>query len=228
MNDIYGLTQQQHTAVGDLLQRSGNLTRSEPVPAPRRGFASDFSRVMSLDFPAYSPRIPRPVALFEYDPDQVVVTVRFFGEGLRGLVVLRIQDRDPIELDVRSTTDQLRERLKTVEIDLKYCRATVFPGLWEFHFTDAEIVRKQEPPTLDVDTFYTDSNIRFTGGVIVQREGWVSATDDGDKPVNVNVVDAIPFDRGEVKAGAIALAQRYGADQFMVTNWTCPGFTFAR
>jgi hypothetical protein len=222
MPDIYGLTQEQHTAVGDLLQRSGNIVRAEAPPVVRRGAPSEFVRVMSLDFPTYSPREAREVALFEHDPLAVVVTAKFFGESLAGDVVLKFGSLS-IRLDCRSTTAQLRAKLG---VALNYCRATVFPGLWEFHFVDPTVVRTQTPPTIDVETYFTGGNLPFTGGVVVTREGWVSATDDGDNFAKVEVIDAVPFRKGQVKAGGIALAQRYGADQFMVSGWSCPEFTF--
>lgn len=221
-NDIFGLTQEQHTALGDLLQRSGNTVRVEPVATVRRGSPSEFVRVMSLDFPTYSPREAREVALFEHDPLAVVITAKFFGESLAGDVVLQFGDKS-VRLDCRSTTAQLRAKLG---VSLNYCRATVFPGLWEFHFVDPTIVRTQTPPVVTVDTYFTDATVRFTGGVVVTREGWVSATDDGDTFAKVEVIDAVPFRKGQVKAGSIALAQRYGAEQFMVSGWSCPEFTF--
>jgi len=222
MNDIYGLDAQQHAALGQLIQGQAVVVRDEAPPVIRRGSPSEFVRVMSLDFPTYSPRDAREVALFEHDPLAVVVTAKFFGESLAGDVVLQFGDKS-IRLDCRSTTAQLRAKLG---VGLNYCRATVFPGLWEFHFVDPTIVRTQEPPVVTVDTYFTNASLRFTGGVIVTREGWVSGTDDGDTFAKVEVIDSVPFRKGQVKAGGVALAQRYGDAQFMVSGWSCPEFTF--
>lgn len=217
MSDVYGLTGDQHKALGVLLGQSGNIVREEAPPVIRRGVVSEFARVMTLDFPTYSPREPRQCALFYHDPDSVTVTVKFFGESLAGDVLLNFGNTT-IRLDCRSTTEQLRYRLG---LSLAYCRATVFPGLWEFAFVNPD----KEPPDITVDTYYT-GNVPFLGGVVVTREGWTSATEDGDTFVKIDVIDAVPFRRGQVKAGAIALAQAYGADQFMVAGWNCPEFTF--
>jgi len=233
MGDIYALTAEQHGQLGAMLQAGQRIDRP-PAPAlPRGDVLTQFARVMTLDYPRYSPITPRQCALFDFAPDGLTWTVKFYGETLHNRVRLKFGAGEVL-VDCRATTDQLRAAMaQQLEFDgnnpqeklaslRKLVRVTVFPGLWEFAFVDERLLsdRTLTPPAIDVEPFLMD------GGVVITQEGWQSATEDGDDFVKVGVLDGVPFIRGEVRAGSLAVAHAYGADQFLATHWSCPAFTF--
>lgn len=219
MNEpVYGLTLSQNQALESLVRGSKRGTRSAPyVPAASRKDTS-LARLMTIgkDFPVYNPLETREAALFELSRQTQQATVKFYGEDLWGRVALTVGSIS-IEIDCRATSEQLRAALQ-----LRNCRVTAFPGLWEFAF-DRSVT---ELPEITCEPVITSSSQRFLGGCVVTREGWRSVTTDNQEPSIVEVIDCIPYIEGEVKLGAMAVGHRYGAELYLAGVWSCPAFTF--
>lgn len=213
MRTTYGLTDEQHSAVGKLVADAGVIVR-KPAPArPRRSSTGgDVLRLMIVDdeYPVYAPKQIRKAALFvaSFDTDQT--TVQMFGSDLSGYLELNIGGTIR-RAHCQATTDELRAALR---LDPGFCRVSAFPGLWEFAWAGDALPLSVVP--------YSN----FFGGVVVTDELWVSDTEDGLNPVLVDVVDAIPFIEGQVKRGAVSIGSPYGDGYFVAQYWNCPGFSF--
>lgn len=166
--------------------------------------------IVDAGYPIYSPLEPRKVALFSPSPDTQQTTIQMFGCDLDGHVILTIDDSE-YYVHCQSDSESLREELNLG----KTCRVTAFPGTWELAWSrDAPYVAARPS-----DYFY--------GGLLVREELFLSVTENGQDPVLVDCLDAIPFLEGEVKRGAISIAASYGVDTFLASYWRDPGFNFA-
>lgn len=177
-----------------------------------KAFYGSASRAMIIDdtYPVYSPRDSRKVALFQISPETNQTTVRMFGCDLSGYIVLTIAG-DEFTVPCTATNVQLRTALNLG----RTCRVTAFPGTWEFAWRDRVLDITARPGN------------GFYGGLLVQDELWVSMTDDDEEPYLVDCVDSIPFIEGEVKRGALSIAQQYGHGTYLAAYWRDPGFNFA-
>lgn len=223
--ELWGLTGSEYDGVVGLLddkrkrvQTGGGQSR----PARDQGVA----RVLSIDADqlVYSPRDPRDCALFRFNPAGIQKTLALSGVNLEGDLVLTIAGVD-YQLSCNVTTETLRS---TLGFALRDCRATVFPGLWEFDFNGGGkwsrsapsfTVAEFEPPEGD------DETPVFNGGVILTDEGWVSETSDGDSFSTVVTRDWMPFLTGSVKPGAVGGACWNHAAGWLVLAWQCREFS---
>ena len=210
---IYGLTDDQHREVSQVVIDWRTIVRPQAgVPAATRRNLS-IARVMNVDaaYPVYLPREYRSVALFTPSRDTQQTTLQMFGTDLTGYIQITI-DGTTFTVDCQSTSAQLRTAFA---LPLNVCRVTAFPGTWEFAWSgDAKTITAIP---------YTD----FLGGLLVTDELWRSQTADGEEPVLVDSIDAVPFIEGQVKRGAISLASPWGDGIYMAQYWHCPGFNFA-
>lgn len=229
MNQMaYGLTAQQHDELGLFLERSRD-TKRPPQDAASSGLFSGSCRVITMDAedPTYSPRTVRTVGVFMLKPDGSQITVELSGHALEGDLVLTVAGVE-IQIDCRATTNQLREALQSAGIQSRDCRATVFPGLWEFDFNGGRW--SDGPPGLTVEAFEppaedTETPI-FSGQLRVTREAWVSATNDRKTVSTIECRDWIPHKTGAIKAGAIGAAVWCDEAGFLVLAWQCRDYSF--
>jgi len=210
---IYGLTDEQHREVSQVVIDWRTIVRPQAgvVAAKRR--TPSINRVMNVDdgYPVYEPREYRKVALFVPSRDTQQTTLQMFGKDLEGDIRITI-DGTTYTIDCQSTSAQVRV---AIPLPASICRITVFPGTWEFAWKDTA----QEITAIPYSDFY--------GGLLVTDELWRSQTADGEEPVLVDSIDAIPFIEGQVKRGAISLASPWGDGIYMAQYWHCPGFNFA-
>ncbi len=219
-DEVFGLTLQQHQAVERIWRETRMKTRALPyisVPDRRN---DKFARLINIgpEFPVYNPFEPRPVGLFELSRVTKQLTVKFYGENLRGDVFLQIDDLS-WRINCQSTSFEL-----TNILSLNDCRITCFPGLWEFAFGTTW----DELPLVTCEPYYTDAPVRFLGGCVVTNEAWRSVTVDGIKPATVEVIDCIPYLEGELKLGAMAIGTKFGDGVYVASQWSCPAFSFWR
>ena len=232
---LYPLTLKQNIAIERIWRDARWLVGGNPeLPAasPRPPFA----RLMTVGstFPKYRPVQLRNAALFDYRPELATICIKFIGENLWGDVSLTIGETS-VRLDCRADTETIRGRLN---FNLDYCRATAFPGLWEFAF-GPDI---PDVPTITIDPVSTSNSVRFLGGAYPFREAWRSVSSNEFNYDTVKVVDAIPFIEGEVKLGAMTIGQLMtvksfeetatgervakDVDAYLCGQWSCPAFTF--
>lgn len=216
---LYPLTLKQNIAMERIWRDARWLVGANPE-LPAAGVRSDFARLMTVGstFPKYRPTQTRNAALFELTQELPTVIVQFIGENLWGNVRLTIGSIS-IEIDCRADQETLRSRLN---FTTDYCRATVFPGLWEFAF-GRDI---GDIPAVSCEPVVTSNSVRFLGGCVVTREGWRSVSQNGVNYDTVKVIDGIPFIEGEVKLGSMAICNRIGTDLYLAGPWHCPAFTF--
>lgn len=230
-DDIYGLNAEQHRELGKLAKNARTAHQRGVAQAKRREDRyRGMARVLMLgsELPTYDSRTPRDVALFRYVPDGQQLVIQMDGYDLAGDLVLTI---DSIEMHVpcESTTDELRLILTENGITSDDCRVTVFPALWEFDFNLGQWQSQRptvtcspyEPPPEDTVTPV------FSGDLTLIDEGWISATDDGETVLTIQVVDWVPWPRGAVHHGAIGIAGWCFGVGWIVTAWQCRGFSFA-
>ncbi len=210
---ILGLTLDQHREVSQVVIDWRTTQRPQAgVPSAKRRTPS-ITRVMTVNaaYPVYEPREYRKVALFIPSRDTQQTTLQMFGTDLTGDIQITI-DGTTYTIDCQVTSAQLRT---AIGLPLAVCRITAFPGMWEFAWAgDAKTITAIP---------YTD----FYGGLLVTDELWRSQTADGEEPVLVDSIDAVPFVEGQVKRGAISLASPWGDGIYMAQYWHCPGFNFA-
>lgn len=210
---IYGLTDEQHREVSQVVIDWRTIVRPQAGVQPVKRRANAIARVMNVDvgYPVYEPREYREVALFTPSRDTQQTTLQMFGADLEGDIQITI-DGATYTIDCQSTSAQLRT---AIGLPLAICRITALPGMWEFAWSgDAKTITAIP---------YTD----FYGGLLVTDELWRSQTADGEEPVLVDSIDAVPFIEGQVKRGAISLASPWGDGIYMAQYWHCPGFNFA-
>ena len=188
------------------------------VPSKKRRITYDFIRVMIIDadYPVYTPREERAVAYFVRDLSRETITIEMFGDELAGDLNVTI-DGTLYRVNCQSSTAQLRTAFG---FNLRKCRVTAFPGLWEFAFSGAAPTITAEPAIGTTDI------LTFSGGVVVTEEAWVSVGDDVGRLLTINVVDVIPFAEGEVKPGSVAVAMWASDIGWLVRQWHCREFQF--
>ena len=215
---IYGLYEQQHSALGDLIFKGGVIVRKPPSKTAKRAFVPGFVRVMTIadGYPIYTPRADRPVAYFERRTDLETITIEMFGSDLAGPIDVTIDGRS-YTADCQAGTDELRSVFRFL---LKVCRVTALPGLWEFAFTGVAPTITAKPA---VGTSPTQT---FSGGLVVNQEAWVSVSDGDANLASLDVVDAIPFVEGEVKRGSVGIAFWSDEIGWLVLQWQCREFSF--
>lgn len=217
---ILGLTEGQHREVGRLVVSARTSQRPPVGVRPKARHTRRAARVMivSDSFPIYSPRIHRQVALFDWNRTAYVKTVSFVGQDLEGDILLTI-DGTTYRIDCTVGNVGLRAALG---LSHRVCRATAFPGYWEFVFPG-----RWRPEVSAVPFEPANSGTPFfEGGLWVVQEGWVSATADGINPSLVPCVDGIPFVEGEVRRGALAIASPLTDSLWLTNKWHCPAFSF--
>ncbi len=221
-DDSLGLTVSQHGDLGRLVLKDGNIHRRE-VPQHKSSRYPGICRVMvhAEDFPIYTPKTPREVAVFGLNVEGYQKTIEMFGENLEGALTVTI-DGNSFTLDCQATTEELRA---AAGLQLRDCRVTAFPGLWEFAFTSSGRWKSREPVVTAVP-FVPQSDPWYDGSVLVIDEGWVSLTEDGDTFATIEVTDCLPYLHGEVKRGAIAVAHWSQEAGWIVGQWRCRAFSF--
>lgn len=210
---IYGLTDDQHREVSQVVIDWRTIVRPQAGVLAAKRRTPAITRVMNVDdgYPVYDPREYRKVALFVPSRDTQQTTLQMFGTDLTGDLQITI-DGTTYTIDCQSTSAQVRA---AISLPANICRITVFPGMWEFAWAgDAKTITAIP---------YTD----FYGGLVITDELWRSQTADGEEPVLVDSIDAVPFIEGQVKRGSISLASPWGDGIYMAQHWNCPGFNFA-
>lgn len=218
-DDLFGLTSDQHAELGALAIASRTTLRPQAGVTPKKRRQSLAVRVMEIGetHPDYNPIETREVALFVLNRTGIQKTVKFYGEDLEGDVLLTI-DGDTYRIDCQATTDELRAAVGYL---LRDCRATAFPGLWEFAYSG------DDAHDISAVPYVPSSGPFFDGGIVVINEGWVSVTADGENFSTVDVIDGIQHLQGEVKRGATAIASPLSESLWIAGHWSCPAFTFA-
>lgn len=223
-DDVFGLTGEQHTAVGRLISgqtyqrgNAGLLESSPTMPAVVRVLNHDAAA------PVYSPKNPRAVAMFELRPELWTKTLELSGDSLVGDILITLNGV-AFRIACDATTDQLRAVLP---LPAELCRATVFPGLWEFAFAEG-VDWGDTGPTLEASAAWPPNPAGlFEGGLLVTDEGWRSVSNDGLTFETVEALDGSPFLEGEVRPGSIALAHWSDTNGYIAGSWSCRDFTFA-
>jgi len=226
---VYGLTSEQHAQVGTLVRGAKTIVREQPgQPSKGPDRYRGICRVMLRDEKPinYVPLTPRTCSLFRYSPNTRQITVMFSGAELEGDLAVTI-DGVEIHVDCKATHAELRAALVASGIAKADCRATVFPGLWEFSFTGRwSAVAPSftcvafEPPAEDVEASV------YSGELQIVNEAWLSASDDGDEILTVDTIDWVPFSTDAITPGAIGGAQwGYGAG-WLVLAWQCREWSF--
>lgn len=229
---VLGLTPSQHYSMGSFLARQGDTTLPPAGVVVRPAVTSGVCRVILFnpDEVTYQPKALRKVAIFALNPRGQQWTVEFSGHELEGDLILTI-DSVVIRLSCKSTTEQLQQKLVDAGISAKDCRATVFPGLWEFDFNEGRFLKNPpalfrcepwEPPSDD------DESPFFIGELTVTNEAWVSVRDDADRTqvLKVNARDWIPHQPGAVKPGAIGAGVWSTEAGWLVLAWQCRDYSF--
>jgi hypothetical protein len=215
----HAMNRKQYAAFKRLIRDSKDVVRDEaPTVEPANRSRLAIARLMTIgdEFPKYNPLETRKCVLFQLDRLSLQATVRFIGENLWGDVWLNIGSTT-IRVDCRADTDELRKKLA----NLRDCRITAFPAMWEFAFGNDT----RELPEITCEPVVTSTR-PFLGGCVVTQEGWRSATADGETASEVDVIDCIPYLEGEVKLGAMAVGTRYGDTIYLAGHWSCPRATF--
>lgn len=190
------------------------------VTRKRRSSTYDTLRVMILgpEYPVYSPRESRAVVQFVRDLSRDTITIEMFGDDLAGFIDVWV-DGTRYTTDCQLGTDELRAWFG---FNLRDCRVTAFPGLWEFAFSGTAPTITAEPGP----GYSSRSNRQYPGGALVTHEGWVSVDDNAGGLILVDVIDTIPYAEGEVKPGAIAIARWSSSVGWFVEKWQCREFRF--
>jgi hypothetical protein len=228
IEQVYGLTAQQHEELGYYFGRNRD-TRRPPQEPPAAATFPGTCRViaMAADDPTYQPRVPRQVGVFKLHPDGSQTTIEFSGHALEGDLVLTIAGVQ-MQIDCRATTSQLREKLQAAGIQARDCRATVFPGLWEFDFNGGRW--SDSPPSLQALPFDppaedTETPV-FSGQLRVTREAWLSVTRNRLDIETILCRDWIPHKNGAIKAGAIGAVVWSHEAGFLCIAWQCRDYSF--
>ena len=216
----FGLTDDQHRAIGRLVVAARASQRPQAGVLAKAKRTRRAARVMIVNssFPVYSPKHSRYVALFDWNPTAYVKTVSFVGQNLEGDILLTI-DGTTTQIDCRTSTNGLRA---AIGLPLRQCRATAFPGYWEFVFPGRW---KPEVSAVPFEPANSD-DVFFQGGLWVVEEGWVSSMVDGISYTTVAAIDGIPFVEGEVRRGALAIASPLTDSLWIAGKWCCPAFSF--
>ena len=228
---LYGLRKSEYSAIGRVVRNSRKRTLPTPSTSTRdRARYRGIARVCLLDDAPirYQPQTPRQCALFAYRPNGQQITLQLSGDSLEGDIVLTLNGVE-IHVDCAANTAELRAALAAAGFSLPDVRATVFPGLWEFDFNGG--VYSLSAPTLEADSFEPPDGDTVTpvylGELDINREAWVSVTDDGSTFRTVRTVDWIPFESGAIKPGAIGAALWNFAAGWLVMAWQCRQFSLA-
>ena len=229
MNEpVYGLTAQQHDEIGYYFGRNHDTTRPPSEPPSSAPFPGSCRVItMEADDPTYTPKKARKVGVFMLRPDGSQVTIEFSGHALEGDLVLRIAGVE-IQIDCKATTSQLRSKMVTAGIAARDCRATVFPGLWEFDFNGGRW--SEVPPNVQAEAFEppaedTETPV-FSGQLRITPEAWVSVTRNRLDVETIYCRDWIPHKTGAIKAGAIGAAVWCHEAGWMVIAWQCRDYSF--
>lgn len=221
------LTAEQHAGLGGLLAVRGDVRLPDPQrpESPRYPGAC---RVILLDENiVYAPQETREVGVFYCNPDGVQFAIYFSGYSLQGDLILTI-DTAQIQISCQATTDELRAALLAAEISFRDCRATVFPGFWEFDFNGGQW--KDKPPALDCVPWEPPADDEdtpvFSGECPVTREAWLSDTLDGVNVMTKPVRDWVPHKPGAVKAGSVGIGLVSYSGGWLVLAWACREYSF--
>lgn len=222
-----GLTAEQHSGLGGLLAVRGDVRRPEPQQ-PQKPRYPGACRVILLDENiVYSPRETRDVVLFFCNPDGCQFVIEFSGYALNGDLVLTLAETQ-IRISCQATTEELRAALLAAEVSFRDCRATVFPGLWEFDFNGGQW--RDDPPALDCVPWEPPADDEetpvFGGELSIIREAWLSDTLDGVNLVTLPVRDWVPHKPGAVKAGSVGVGLVSYSGGWLVLAWACRDYSF--
>jgi hypothetical protein len=119
----YQLTGSQHDAVGQLIAAGGVTVRQDPTQNRKTGYLPPI-RVIALTDRTYDSTTSEQLPCFVYDRSRTVYCVEQVGDRLSGYFALIVNGE-------RYTVECRRTSLADLALP---CRATVFPGLWEFDF----------------------------------------------------------------------------------------------
>lgn len=172
------------------------------------------------DFPIYNPRETQSVAYFVHDLENQTVTLEMFGDDLAGFINVTING-NVLTVNCQLGTDELRAAFG---FNLKECRITAFPGLWEFAFAGEAPEMFAEPGP----GYASLSNRVYPGGCLIVQEAWRSVYNDSGELDLIEITDMTPFSEGEVKPGAIAKATWSDSvpSGWLVDGWKCREFRF--
>ena len=223
-----GLTPSQHNQVGQLIAADAFKTVPAPAPAVNAQFPGTCRVLILADaLPVYTPKSLRSVGLFRLNANGQQTTIEFTGHALEGDLILIIGGVQ-VQIDCKATTADLRDKLRTAGINSTDCRATVFPGLWEFDFnggrwSDASpsiTCYAFEPPPEDTVTPI------FSGQITVTPEAWVSVPDNAGGVTRILCRDWIPHKPGAIKPGAVGACVWCHEAGWMAIAWQCRDFSF--
>jgi hypothetical protein len=227
--DLIGYTEQQHREISRIVLAEHKWSVPAVGVNSRPAVYPGVCRVIlsEADAPSYAPKQTRKCALFELNVSGQQKTIEFSGHDLEGDLNLSIGG-ELIQVSCKSTTKQLRQKLHQQGIKGADCRATVFPGLWEFDFNGGRFA--ETPPTFSCVPFEPpsddDDTPVFSGELHIVNEAWVSVSQDGDVPMNVDTRDWIPFRTGQLTAGAIGAGVWSHEAGWLVLAWQCRDYSF--
>lgn len=227
---LYGLTEAQHAEVGRLVRSNRVTARPETSTATKnRDRYRGIARVILIDSnsPTYQPQVVRECGLFRFSPNGQQRTIEFSGHALEGDLILSINGSE-MQIDCAATTADLRAKLSEIGVNARDCRATVFPGLWEFDFNSGRF--REKPPTLTCTAYEpppedTETPV-FSGDLRVVSETWVSVSSNGEVFDTVATREWIPFKPGALTSGAIGAALWSYEAGWMVLAWQCRDYSF--
>jgi hypothetical protein len=228
--ELIGYTPEQHRELSQVVLAARKfLAPGVGVPTAPDVYPGVCRLILSEpDSPVYRPKEVRECALFEFNPSGQQQTIEFSGHELEGDLLLKINDIE-MRIACDATTEELRTKLKDNSISPADCRATVFPGLWEFDFNGGKFfetpptltIRPFEPPPEDFDTPV------FSGELTIVDEAWVSVSNNRETVRTVQTRDWVPFQQGQLTAGAIGAGVWSHAAGWLVLAWQCRDYSFA-
>lgn len=228
-DELIGYTDEQHREISRVVLDARKWTAPAVGVASSQSLYPGVARVIAhhSDAPTYQPKTTRECAIFELNANGQQKTLEFSGQALEGDLVLTIAGHE-VQVDCRTTTSQLRAKLIDAGISAADCRATVFPGLWEFDFNAGRYFEQApsmsaeawEPPSDDLDSPV------FSGQLKIVDEAWLSVSADGVEPTTIETRDWIPHKSGAIKAGAIGAASWSHEAGWLVLAWQCRDYSF--
>jgi hypothetical protein len=228
--ELIGYTLDQHRELSQVVLAARKFSSPSVAVASQPDVYPGVCRVIlhESDPPVYRPKELRECALFELNLSGQQKTIEFSGHELEGDLILKINDIE-IQISCDADTEELREKLDENGIKLNDCRATVFPGFWEFDFNGGKFFEK--PPTLTCEAFEPDPDDDdapvFSGDITIVDEAWVSVTTDGENVKTVETRDWIPHKSGQLTAGAIGGGVWSHEAGWLVLAWQCRDYSFA-
>lgn len=227
--ELIGYTADQHREISRVVIAARKSERPAVGVQPGAEVYPGVCRfiLFESDLPVYRPRIVRDCALFEFNPNGQQRTMEFSGHALEGDLILTLNGIE-IQIACDASSEELRAKLVENGINSSDCRATVFPGLWEFDFNGGRFSEK--PPTLSCEAFEPPpedvETPVFSGDLRIVDEAWVSVSTDGENVKVVETRDWMPHKTGAIKAGAIGAGAWSHEAGWLVLAWQCRDYSF--